>query len=175
LEAVITYTSSSQAAAPKTAPTPARAAGAIALAGFAAGLCDFLYASGMALSKGGSPLEPWRGVAGVLIGSPAREGGIDMAFLGVATHFFITFVAAAMLYLIMARVAWFSARPLITGVLFGIGVLLVMNYVVLPLSRVGRPIYPVETLHIMAFWHIVLVGLPTSFVIARGLKDKPQH
>ena len=46
-----------------------------------------------------------------------------------------------------------------------------MNYVILPLSAIGRGIYPLEQLHIHAFWHIVLVGLPTAFFVTRALKQ----
>jgi hypothetical protein len=56
-------------------------------------------------------------------------------------------------------------------VLYGIAFLLTMNYVILPLSAIGRGIYPLEQLHIHAFWHIVLVGLPTAFFVTRALKQ----
>ena len=46
-----------------------------------------------------------------------------------------------------------------------------MNYVILPLSAIGRGIYPLETLHISAFWHIVLVGLPTAYFVSRALRQ----
>jgi hypothetical protein len=51
--------------------------------------------------------------------------------------------------------------------------MLVMNYVVAPLSLAGRPIYPVESLPITAFWHIVLVGLATAWFVTRALKPSP--
>jgi hypothetical protein len=57
----------------------------------------------------------------------------------------------------------------VLGVLYGIAVLLTMNYVILPLSAIGRGIYPLEQLHIHAFWHIVLVGLPTAFFVSRAV------
>jgi hypothetical protein len=41
------------------------------------------------------------------------------------------------------------------------------------MSLAGRPIYPVQTLPIKAFWHIVLVGLTTSWFVARALKAAP--
>jgi hypothetical protein len=59
------------------------------------------------------------------------------------------------------------------GILYGIAFLLTMNYVILPLSAIGHGIYPLEQLHIHAFWHIVLVGLPTAFFVTRALKQTP--
>jgi len=51
--------------------------------------------------------------------------------------------------------------------------MLVMNYVVAPLSLAGRSIYPVETLPVNAFWHIVLVGLASAWFVTRALKGRP--
>jgi hypothetical protein len=45
-----------------------------------------------------------------------------------------------------------------------------MNYVILPLSAIGRSIYPLENLHVTAFGHIMLVGLPTAWFISRALR-----
>ena len=38
-----------------------------------------------------------------------------------------------------------------------------------PLSQIGRSIYPLNNMHVTAFWHIVLVGIPTAFFVSRGL------
>ena len=70
----------------------------------------------------------------------------------------------------MSRVKFLPRQWLALGVIYGIAVLLTMNYVILPLSAIGRGIYPLEQLHIHAFWHIVLVGLPTAFFVSRALK-----
>jgi len=47
----------------------------------------------------------------------------------------------------------------------------VMNYVILPLSAIGRGIYPLENIHVTAFVHILLVGWPTAFFISRALQQ----
>jgi hypothetical protein len=144
---------------------------AILLSGFAAGLIDFLYASIRATLGGGHWTNPWKGVAGGLIGKAAREGGFEMVALGIALHFFICFAAAALLYFILRRLTWLPRQWLVLGVLYGIAFLAVMNYVILPLSAIGRSIYPLEGLHFTVFWHIVLVGLPTAWFISRGLRQ----
>jgi len=69
----------------------------VLLAGFTAGLADFLFASITRVMSGGSWMDPWKGVAGCLIGEAAREGGFAIVLLGIALHFFICFSAAAML------------------------------------------------------------------------------
>jgi hypothetical protein len=143
---------------------------AILLGGFCAGLADFLFASISRTLSGGAWTDPWKGVASGLLGKAARDGGVDMALLGVALHFFITLSAAAMLYLIVSRVKWLPRQWIVLGVLYGLAFLAMMNYVILPLSAIGRSIYPLENLHVTAFGHIMLVGLPTAWFISRALR-----
>jgi len=141
----------------------------ILLGGFFAGLADFIYPTVKAVMAGGSWMQPWKGVASGLLGQPARDGGMEMVVLGAALHWFICFGAAALLYLIVSRVKWLPRQWIVLGMIHGIAVLLVMNYVILPLSAIGRGIYPLEQLHVHAVWHIVLVGLPTAFFVSRAL------
>lgn len=143
----------------------------IFLAGFAAGLADFLYATIRTAYAGGSVVGTWKGVAGGLIGRAARAGGIEIALLGVALHFLIMFGAAAIFFSVVKRLAWFASRPWITGVVFGIAFLVVMNWVILPLSQIGRPLYA-GTMGLLtaALWHILLAGLPIAWVTSLGLR-----
>ena len=142
----------------------------VLLGGFLAGLVDFIYPTVRAVMGGGSWMGPWKGVAGGLLGARGREGGLEMVALGAALHFLICIVAAVCLYLIASRVKFIPRQWVLLGILHGIAMLLAMNYVILPLSAIGRGIYPLEQLHIHAFWHIVLVGLPTAYFVARALK-----
>ena len=98
-----------------------------------------------------------------------------MVALGLALHYFICISAAALLYLLVSRVKFVPRQWIVLGVLYGIAFLLTMNYVIVPLSAIGRSIYPPEILHIQAFWHIVLVGLPTAFFVTRALKQAPPN
>jgi len=145
----------------------------ILLGGFFAGLADFIYPTVKSLLAGNPWTQPWIGVASGLLGTAAREGGMEMVVLGAALHWFICISAAALLYLIVSRVKFLPRQWIVLGIIHGIAVLLVMNYVILPLSQIGRGIYPLAQLHVHAFWHIVLVGLPTAFFVSRTL-GKPQ-
>jgi hypothetical protein len=143
----------------------------ILLGGFLAGLADTIYPTVKTVMAGGEWFRPWKGVASGLLGKAARDGGMEMVALGLALHYFICISGAALLYLLVSRVKFVPRQWLVLGVLYGIAVLLTMNYVILPLSAIGRGIYPLEQLHVHAFWHIVLVGLPTAFFVTRALKD----
>jgi len=156
-----------------TLPAPSNnpALRGILLGGFFAGLADFIYPTVKTVMAGGSWMRPWKGVASGLFGSVAHEGGIGMVVMGTALHFFICFVAAALLYFIASRVKWLPRQWIVLGILYGIAFLAVMNYVILPLSAIGRGIYPLESIHVTAFVHILLVGWPTAFFISRALKQ----
>jgi hypothetical protein len=143
----------------------------ILLGGFFAGLADFIFASVKTTMDGGTWMRPWKGVASGLLGSGAREGGIEMVALGTALHFFICFAAAALLYLIVSRLRWIPRQWIVLGILYGVAFLIVMNYVILPLSAIGRSIYPLESILSTAFFHTLLVGWPTAFFVSRALKQ----
>jgi hypothetical protein len=142
----------------------------ILLGGFCAGLADFIYPTVRAMAGGASWMKPWQGVASGLLGQAARDGGVGVALLGAALHFFICFSGAALLWLLASRARFIPRQWFVLGVLYGLAVLATMNYVVLPLSQIGRSIYPLNNMHVAAFWHIVLVGIPTAFFISRGLR-----
>ena len=141
----------------------------IALGGLSAGLADFIYPTLRKVAAGGSWMDPWKGVAYGLLGQAARDGGVEMALLGAALHFFICLSGAALLWLLVSRVKFIPRQWFVLGVLYGLAVLATMNYVILPLSQIGRSIYPLNNMHVTAFWHIVLVGIPTAFFVSRGL------
>jgi hypothetical protein len=144
----------------------------ILLGGFFAGLADFIYPTVKTVMDGGSWMQPWKGVASGLIGKAAFEGGIGIVALGITLHFFICVIAAALLYLIASRLKWLPRPWIVLGVLYGIAFLAVMNYLILPLSAIGRGIYPLETLAVTAFVHILLVGWPTAFFVSRALRTE---
>jgi len=162
-------TTAASIGAPNYQLTPPQA---ILLGGFLAGLADTIYPTVKTVMAGGEWFKPWKGVASGLLGRAAGEGGMEVVALGLALHYFICISAAALLYLLVSRVKFVPRQWIVLGILYGIAFLLVMNYVILPLSAIGRGIYPLEQLHIHAFWHIVLVGLPTAFFVTRALKPR---
>jgi uncharacterized membrane protein YagU involved in acid resistance len=147
----------------------------VLLGGFLAGLADTIYPTVKTVMAGKPWFSPWKGVASGLLGKAASDGGMEMVALGLALHYFICISAAVLLYLLVSRVKFVPRQWIVLGVLYGIAFLLTMNYVILPLSAIGHGIYPLEQLHIHAFWHIVLVGLPTAYFVTRALKQAPPN
>ncbi|WCM27416.1 hypothetical protein NDN01_00295 [Sphingomonas sp. QA11] len=138
------------------------------LGGAIAGALDLIYATARTVLWGGDALRPWKGVAGALLGAPAMAGGNAMVALGVAIHFLIAIGGAAAFVGSASRLPWIVRYPVLSGAAFGAALLVVMNYVILPLSMVGRPIYTgVGGLSEALLVHVVLVGLPIALVTAR--------
>lgn len=75
-----------------------------------------------------------RAIAGGLLGRAAFQGGAGTYFLGVTLHYLIAFSAAATYYSASRRLLFLRDHALICGLFFGIGLNLVMNLIVLPLS-----------------------------------------
>ena len=142
----------------------------VLLGGFLAGLADFIYPTVNTIMAGKPWFQPWKGVASGLLGKAAREGGLEMAVLGASLHWFICISAAFILYFVVSRVKFLPRHWVPLAVIHGIAVLLTMNYIIVPLSRIGIVLYPLDNLHVSAFWHIVLVGIPTAFFVSRALK-----
>jgi len=141
----------------------------VLLGGFFAGLADFIYPTVKTVMNGGPWSRPWKGVASGLLGKAAQDGGVEMAVLGAALHFFICIGAAFILYSVVKNLKFLPRHWVPLAIIHGLAVLAAMNYVIVPLSRIGIVLYPLKTLHISAFWHIVLVGIPTGFFVSRAL------
>jgi hypothetical protein len=144
----------------------------ILLGGFLAAFADTVYPTVKTLMAGKPWFSPWKGVASGVLGKAAGDGGMEVVALGLALHYFICISAAALLYLLVSRVKIVPRQWIVLGVLYGIAFLLTMNYVIVPLSAIGRSVYPPEMLLTQAFWHIVLVGLPTAFFVTHALKSR---
>src|SRR5262245_38143905 len=153
------------------APSLSALKSAILIGGIVAGVLDaasafYTYGRGM----------PY-GIASGVLGSKAFPadggGGAGIWILGLALHFVIALSAAAVYCASSKRLVFLRNHFLVGGMFFGIGVYLVMNLVVLPLSAVPCPIGPftVKGLRICLLAHIFLIGLPIS--ISLWLFSKP--
>jgi len=140
----------------------------VLIGGGLAATFDIIYAFVMSAQSGISPTRVLQSVASGWLGQQAFDGGRPAAALGLLSHYGILFVAAA-LYLAASRrfpVLW--NRAVICGLVFGVGVYLFMNFVVVPLSAVPFEFsYTPSKLAQGFLSHSVLVGLPIALAIRR--------
>jgi hypothetical protein len=146
------------------------AAFAILVGGLIAGTLDLTYAIIFSAIRGRAPQRLLQLVATGWLGNAAYDGGVPTAVLGVVSHYFIMFCAAATFYFASSRIELLRRRPIVGAMLFGIGMYAVMTFIVLPLSAFPYPILPlipwIVALNLLV--HMFLVGVPISLAAKRA-------
>lgn len=136
---------------------------AIAVGGLAAGILDAIDAVvAFKLVLGFDPVPIYQFVASGMLGPAAFAGGAATALLGLGFHFLIAFGAAAVFTLVSLRLPQLRSAALTYGALFGVGVFAVMNYVVIPLSRIPPSPFSLPLFLNGVIGHALLVGLPIA-------------
>jgi uncharacterized membrane protein YagU involved in acid resistance len=116
----------------------ARIAAAIICGGFAAGTLDHLSACATLIPRGVPALGMLQYIASGAIGQRAFSGGIVTAALGLAVHFSLTTLMAALYVLASIRFPQLLNRPWSFGLIYGAAICVVMNYVAVPISLVAN-------------------------------------
>jgi uncharacterized membrane protein YagU involved in acid resistance len=150
-------------------PNSARAARLVLLAGVAGATCDIVYAILYYGWKGIPAERILQTVASGLLGKASFDGGWATAALGLACHYAIVIVAAALFYAIARRWAWPREEPISAGLVYGLGIYGFMNFVVLPLSAFPYPLrFPLLTTATGLLVHMIGVGLSISLITRRA-------
>lgn len=144
---------------------------AIFWATLVAGTLDILYAVMLTLMAGREPAAMLRFVASGPF-PPATEWGAAGSILGLIVHVALMAIMAAA-FAVAAR-SWpaLIERPVLSGIAYGLATYVVMNWIVVP-WRFDAPL-PSSTKAIASqlFAHIVLVGIPIAFIVARHLRAR---
>jgi hypothetical protein len=126
--------------------------------------------------RGVPPMRIFQSVASGLLGRDAYAGGVPSALLGAALHLFIASVVVLVYWLASRRFAVLTERPLVCGVLYGLGVYVVMTFGVIPLSAIGGgvriPVLPALLNGIFA--HVTCVGPPSALAARAALRATPR-
>jgi len=136
------------------------------------GTLDITYAILFSYFRSGtSPERLLQSVAAGWFGRDAAfAGGAGTAAAGLGFHFFIAFTITAIFFAAASQARWLVRQPVVTGSLYGIGVYLVMNYVVIPLSRIGvRPRPAMAVLVSGLLVHMFVIGTPIALGGRRAL------
>jgi len=108
---------------------------AILLAGLIAGTLDIGAA---ALINGRNPLVILLVIASGLLGKGAFQGGLPAVTLGLVLQWLMSLVIAAIYVLAANRFTDLKPHWIAGGLAYGVAIFVVMNYVVVPLSEIGR-------------------------------------
>jgi hypothetical protein len=122
--------------------------------------------------RGVSPVRILQGIASGIYGRPALGMGNRSAFIGLICHFFIAFCATSV-FLLAARRLPIAHHPWLYGTLFGIALYCVMNYIVLPLSKIGlRPMPPLIPFINGVAALVFCIGIPLAFIARRYVPQR---
>ena len=107
-------------------------------------------------------------IASGILGTAAFEGGNATALLGLFLHFAICFVISGVFILSANRILLLRRYAIIGSLLYGFGVFIVLNFIVLPLSAAPALPPPASPLLIeIILEHIFLIGLPLGILVRR--------
>jgi hypothetical protein len=118
--------------------------------------------------RGVSPIRILQGIASGIYGRAAFAMGRGATLLGLICHFFIA-LCATTVFLLAARRLPLAHHPWLYGTLFGIALYCVMNYIVLPLTKVApRPPFPPLVPFANGVAALVFcIGIPLAFIARR--------
>jgi len=142
------------------------------LGGLVVGTFDITYAiTFWKLMRDVAPIRILQSVAAGLLGrEAARAGGVQTALLGTFLHYFIATTIVIVYWIACRYLPLLARHPILCGAVYGIGVYLVMNYVVVPLSAARSTTKP------MAIWvvcsvivHMFLIGVPAAWFASRAV------
>ncbi|MGI8821617.1 MAG: hypothetical protein ACR2ID_12225 [Chthoniobacterales bacterium] len=141
------------------------------IGGLLGGALDLLFAVSFAAYNGAAPSRVFQVIASGILGNAALAGGSGVSIFGVACHFGLSVLWAAL----FAAVAWqlpaLARRPLLVGIGFGLVVFLCMRLVVLPLSAYPHPVTfkPLATV-LDLLSHMFLFATPIAVVVGRAIR-----
>jgi uncharacterized membrane protein YagU involved in acid resistance len=114
-----------------------------------------------------------RFIAACLVGVSALHGGLAMAALGLAIHYTITLLWSALFLLAATRLTFLTRHAIASGLLYGVVIYVLMNYVVLPLTRL-----PPRTHHLApavlvngVLALMLFMGLPIALIAQRFVRE----
>jgi len=144
----------------------------IVLATLVAGALDITAAILLSLTLGNGPAAMLRTVASGPF--PAATGwGAGGSALGLAVHFALMAIMAAIFVAAAERMRTLWIHPIRWGVIYGLVTYVAMNLVVVPLRwPAAFPPSP-RSVATQLFCHIVLVGIPIALIAARYLRRRP--
>ncbi|MGE3273913.1 MAG: hypothetical protein AB7O67_02295 [Vicinamibacterales bacterium] len=148
-------------AAPAT--SQARAWRLVLAGGMVAGTLDILYAWVFWWLRAGLPFQRiLQSVAAGLLGPGSARGGAPTAALGLVLHFGIATTMAGVYFVAARRWPVLARQPLRFGAVYGLGLYVVMNHVVVPLSAAGPGSADPLWVALSVAIHMGCIGIPIA-------------
>ena len=132
------------------------------------GVLDILAAFGQSyIVRGTSPVIVLQYIASGALGASAFDGGLLTAFCGLFFHFLIATCWTAVYFLTYPHLSILRRSRLGSGIGYGLFVWLMMNLIVVPMSRIPARTLILHNVVIGMLILIAMVGLPIAFIVSR--------
>jgi hypothetical protein len=105
------------------------------------------------------PARLLQGIAAGLLGAGAYRGGAGTICLGAVLHVAIMFTMVGTYFLASRRAVALTEHPWPSGLLYGLLLYIVMNWVVLPLSAAAKTPFVLSWVICSIVMHMVVIGL----------------
>ncbi len=140
--------------------------------GLTVGSFDITYAILFWAFRGVAPTRVFQSVAAGVLGRASFSGGVKSALLGAALHYFIAFSIVVVYWLAARTLILLRRYAVICGVIYGVLVYVVMNYVVIPLSNAAKPTrFNLLWVACSLVVHAFLIGLPAALFARAALPE----
>jgi len=141
----------------------------ILVTGLVAGALDAVAAVLFFLARGNKqPGALFRYIASAVYGKTAFTGGGAMIAMGILFHFVIAFCWVGCYFAVYPLIAGLGTGIIIDAVVYGLLVWIVMNLVVLPLSRAARRPASLSFILINMVILMIAIGLPSAYAARHG-------
>lgn len=133
-----------------------------------AGSLDILFAIVQYYLKSGkNPIVVLKYIASAIFGKEAFTGGYSMALIGLLVHFLIAFTWTIFFFLLYPGIPMLAKYKIIAGIVYGIFIWLVMNLLLLPLTKVPPFSFDAKQAASGMLILVVAVGIPISILANR--------
>ena len=140
--------------------------------GLVAGTLDIIENIVFNAFRGITPWRIFQFIASGLIDGRSFKLGWASVGLGVVIHYAIALIWTVIFYIAATRFTVLSRWPILSGLIYGIIVYVVMNFIVLPLSAVPpRPAAATLISRVNAVLALMFcIGLPVALLVKRARK-----
>lgn len=116
---------------------------------------------------GFNPIQVLQFIASGVHSPTAIGGGALMVIAGLIYHFFIAYVCAILYFYAYPKFEILRNHKVVSGLIFGLGIWLVMNLLVLPNSNIPKSPFDIGLAIVEIIWHMTLVGLPIALITSK--------
>jgi len=114
-----------------------------------------------------NPISLFKFIASGAFGKVAFSEGAFMVFFGVIAHYFIAYSWTSLYFLIFPKIKALPGNKYSNGVLYGTIIWMVMNLIVVPLSKIPSGAFYWDKAIVSILILIFMVGLPITILAHR--------